>query len=151
MQKKNKNRRIIGIRHRYNASHFGPALPPQVCLSENTRSGMHEISFQLKSEEEERRFLAQIIRKGDRIAMSGSRRADALAYAVAHRAHEVGATVHRIPTDDLRDHMLLSRDDASKVLANTLRFQSIAFTEVTPRQVRIWRAKHKLDQRSLDL
>lgn len=147
-----KRGRIIGVRHRFPASPMtGVERPVQVFIIEPVKGGPdRKQSFRLVDDEAVQRFIERVPRICDAIVLSGSNKANRLAYALAHHAKAVQATVLRIERDVLMDHLNGTLDDMSQVLARTYQFMPQLFTAVSDAEVAAYRAKHKLDQKEFD-
>ncbi|MFA6405615.1 MAG: transposase [Candidatus Paceibacterota bacterium] len=140
--------RIIGIRHRVKKTAEGEARPTQVTILENGKT----TTLDLETETDELNFVLGIfpaktgktetlegLQSDDKIAMILGGSGDNLAFALARRGQEIGATVHRIPPAVFKTVREKAGDKDAEFLAMELEKSPATFYQVGPRDLSlIW-------------
>lgn len=126
--------RTIGIRHRVKKTAQGEARPTQVCILANSQT----TNLKLETETDELDFVKGL-QSGDKIAMILGGSGDNLAFALARRSQEIGASVHRIPPFAFKAVREKATAEDAILLANLLSESPSSFYEVGPRDLSlIW-------------
>ncbi len=148
--------RIIGIRHRVKRTAEGEARPTQVAILENGQT----VNEKLETETDELDFVMGRhsvkfhkdttarggLQPGDKVAMALGGSGDNLAFALARRGQEIGASVHRIPPfvfkkQNEREGLSnsVARECQAELLATHLSEKPADFYQVGPRDLNlIW-------------
>lgn len=135
--------RTIGIRHRVKQTAAGESHPTQLAV----HVGGASTAVELKSEEDELKFLKEGIQLGDVFLMSLGGSGDRLAYALARVAATKKGCLLRVPPrvlKDYRERVEGSKDDDATHLIALYEENSRAFYPVEPRDLALIKSREAL-------